>query len=166
MILVWSRKAIQRVRAHEGIVGRRKSQWTTDFSRNSGTYIVYKSHVTCSNSSFSLTTVTPTSHFFAFHWLYCLLPIGYLPKPGSVVRSGSDHHVEKLSSDHGVEKLKLDHEIYWALGCCLHRMITKDFSELCLSPRVEEPKSEINKRVPYPWYGYPKYKVQIYIHRT
>ena len=27
------------VRAHEGAVGRRKSQWTTDFSRNSGTYI-------------------------------------------------------------------------------------------------------------------------------
>ena len=25
----------------------------------------------------------PTSHFFAF-WLCCLLPIGYLPKPGSV----------------------------------------------------------------------------------
>ena len=36
------------------------------------------------NSSFSLTMVTPTSHFFAFHWLCCLLPIGYLPKPGSV----------------------------------------------------------------------------------
>ena len=60
------------------------SQWTTDLSRNSGTYIVYNSHVTCSNYSFSLTMVTPTSHFFAFHWLYCLLPIGYLPKPGSV----------------------------------------------------------------------------------
>ena len=38
----------------------------------------------CSNSSFSLTMVTPTSHFFAFHWLCCLFPIGYLPKPGSV----------------------------------------------------------------------------------
>ena len=24
-------------------------------------------------------------------------------------------------------------------------MITKDFSELCLSPRIEEPKSEVNK---------------------
>ena len=46
--------------------------------------IVYNSHVTCSNSSFSLTMVTPTSHFFAFHWLCCLFPIGYLPKPGSV----------------------------------------------------------------------------------
>ena len=54
------------------------------FSRNSGTYIVYNSHVTCSNSSFSLTMVMPTSHFFAFHWLCCLLPIGYLPKPRSV----------------------------------------------------------------------------------
>ena len=28
--------------------------------------------------------VTPTSHFFAFHWLCCLLPIGYWPKPDSV----------------------------------------------------------------------------------
>ena len=62
-------KQSQRVRAHEGVVRRRKSQWTTDFSRNSGTYIVYNSHVTCSNSFFSLTMVTPTSHFFAFHWL-------------------------------------------------------------------------------------------------
>ena len=67
-----------------GAVGRQKSQWTTDFSRNSGTYIVYNSHVTWSNSSFSWTIVTPTSQFFAFHWLCCLLPIGYLPKPGSV----------------------------------------------------------------------------------
>ena len=65
------------------------SQWTTDFCLNSGTYIVYNSHVTCSNSSFSLTMVTPTSHFLAFHWLCCLLPIGYLPKPGSV---GICHH--------------------------------------------------------------------------
>ena len=84
MILVWSRKQSQRVRAHGGAVGRRTSQWTTDFSRNSGTYIVYNSHVTCSNSSFSLTMVMPTSQFFTFHWLCCLLPIGYLPKPGSV----------------------------------------------------------------------------------
>ena len=75
---------MQRVCTYEGVVGRQKSQWTTDFSRNSGTYIIYNSHVTCSNSSFSLTMVTPTSHFFAFHWLCCLLPIGYLPKPGSV----------------------------------------------------------------------------------
>ena len=75
MILVWSRKQSQRVRAHRGAVGRRTSQWTTDFSRNSGTYIVYNSHVTCSNSSFLLTMVTPTSHFFAFHWLCCLFPI-------------------------------------------------------------------------------------------
>ena len=55
-------KQSQIVRAHEGIVGRRKSQWKTDFSRNSGTYIVYNSHVTGSSSSFSLTMVTPTSH--------------------------------------------------------------------------------------------------------
>ena len=77
-------KSNRRVRAHGGAVGRQKSQWTTDFSRNSGTYIVYNSHMTCSNSSFSLTMVTPTSHFFALHWLCCLLPICYLPKPGSV----------------------------------------------------------------------------------
>ena len=75
MILVWSRKAIA-----ESSFGRWKRQWTTDFSWNSGTYIVYNSH----NSSFSLTMVTPTSHFFAFHWLCCLLPINYLPKPGSL----------------------------------------------------------------------------------
>ena len=76
-------------------VGRRKSQWTTDFSQNSGTYIVHKSHVTCSNSSFSLTMVMPTSPFFAFHWLCCLLPIGYLPKPGSVgVRICHSHRIQ------------------------------------------------------------------------
>ena len=82
--LCGAEKQSQKVRAHGGAVGRRKSQWTTDFSRNSETYIVYNSHVTCSNSSFSLTMVTPTSHFFAFHWLCCLLPFGYLPKPVSV----------------------------------------------------------------------------------
>ena len=82
----------KRVHTHEGVVGRRKSQWTTDFSRNSGTYKVYNSHVTCNNSSFSLTMVTPTSHFFAFHWLCCLLPIGYLPKPGSVGVRICHHH--------------------------------------------------------------------------
>ena len=38
-------------------------------SQNSGTYIVYNSHVTYSNSSFSLVMVTPKSHFFVFHWL-------------------------------------------------------------------------------------------------
>ena len=81
---VEQKKQSQRVPAHEGVVGRRKSQWTTDFSRNSGTYIVYNSHVTCSNSSFLLTMVTPTPHFFVFHWLCCLLSIGYLPNPGSV----------------------------------------------------------------------------------
>ena len=82
--LCGAEKQSLRVRAHEGAVGRRKSLWTSYFSRNSGTYIVYNSHVTCSNSSFSLIMVTPTSHFFAFHWLCCLLPIGYLPTPGSV----------------------------------------------------------------------------------
>ena len=79
--LCGAEKQSQSVRAHGGAVGRRKSPWTTDFSRNSGTYIAYNSHVTCSNSSFSLSMVMLTSHFFAFHWLWCLLPIGYLPKP-------------------------------------------------------------------------------------
>ena len=90
--LCGTEKHSQRVRTHEGVVGRRKSQWTTDFSRNSRTYIVYNSHVTCSNSSFSLTMVTPTSQFFAFHWLCCLLPIGYLPKPGSMGVRICHHH--------------------------------------------------------------------------
>ena len=90
--LCGAEKQSQRVRAHEGVIGRRKSQWTTDFSRNSGTYIVYNSHVTCSNSSFSLTMVTLTSHLIAFHWLCCLLPIGYLPKPGSVDVHICQHH--------------------------------------------------------------------------
>ena len=88
-------KQSQRVRAHEGVVGRLKSQWTTDFSRNSGTYIVYNSHVICSNSSFPLTMVTHTFHSFALHWLCCLLPIGYLPKPGSVdVRIYHYHRIQ------------------------------------------------------------------------
>ena len=90
--LCGAEKQSHRVCAHEGVVGRSKSQWTTDFSRNSGTYIVYNSHKTCSNSSFSLTMVTPTSHFFAFHWLCCPLPIGYLPKPSSVGVRICHHH--------------------------------------------------------------------------
>ncbi len=93
--LCGAEKQSQGVRAHGGAVGRRESLWTTDFSRNSGTYIVYNSHVTGSNSSFSLTMVMPTSHFFAFHWLCCLLPIGYLPKPGSVgVRICHNHRIQ------------------------------------------------------------------------
>ena len=94
--LCGAEKQSQRVRAHGGAVGRRTSQWTIDFSRNSGTYIVYNSHVTCSNSSFSLTMVMPTSHFFAFHWLCYLIPIGYLPKPGSVgVRICHYHRIQR-----------------------------------------------------------------------
>ena len=39
--------------------------------------------------------VTPKSHFFAFYWLCCLLPIGYLPKPGSVgVRICHYHRIQ------------------------------------------------------------------------
>ena len=90
--LCGAEKQSQRVRTHEGAVRRWKSQWTIDFSRNLGTYIVYNSYVTCSNSSFSLTMVTPTSHFFAFHWLCCLLPIGYLHKPGSVGKRICHYH--------------------------------------------------------------------------
>ena len=85
-------KQSQSVRAHEGVVGSRKSQRTPGFTWNSGTCIVYNSHVTCSKSSFSLTMVTPTSHFLAFHWLCCLLPIGYLPKPVSVGVGICHHH--------------------------------------------------------------------------
>ena len=97
MILVWSRKAIaEGSHTHKGVVGRRNSQWTTDFSRNSGTYIVFNSHVTCSNSSLSLTMFTP--HFFVFHWLCYLLPIGYLRKPGSVgVRICHYHRIQPRS---------------------------------------------------------------------
>ena len=81
----------QRVRTQEGVVGSQKSQWTTDFSQNSGTY---NFHVTCSNSYFSLVMVMLTSHFFVFHWLQfmsmcCLFPIGYLPKPTYGVFPGS-----------------------------------------------------------------------------
>ena len=91
-------KQSQRVRVHKGAVRRRKSQWTTDFSRNSGTYIVYNSLVTSSISSFWLTMVTPTSHVFAFHWLCCLLPIGYLPTPGFVgVRIYHSHRIQPHS---------------------------------------------------------------------
>ena len=93
--LCGAEKESQRVHAHEGVVGRWKSQWATGFSRNLGAYIVYNSHVTSSNSSFSLTMVTPMFHFFAFHSLCCLLLIGYLPKPGSVgVRICHYHQIQ------------------------------------------------------------------------
>ena len=79
----------------EELSGDRRDSEQVTFSRNSRTYIVYNSHVTCSNSSFLLTMVTPISHFFAFHWLCCLLPIGYLPKPGSVgVRICHYHRIQ------------------------------------------------------------------------
>ena len=96
MIIVWSRKAIA-----ESSRTWRSCRETDElvynwFCRNSGTYIVYNSHVTCSNSSFSLTMVMPTSHFFAFHWSCCLLPIGYLPNPGSVgVRIWHYHRIQR-----------------------------------------------------------------------
>ena len=62
MIPVWSRKQLQRVCAHGGATGRRASQWTTDFSRNSGTY---NSHVTCSNFLFFV------NHGYAHITLLC-----------------------------------------------------------------------------------------------
>ena len=82
MNLCGAEEQSQRVRTHEGVVPSRKSQWTTDFSHHSGTYIVYNSHVTCNNSSFSLVMVSPTSHSCVFYWLQftsicCLFPIGY-----------------------------------------------------------------------------------------
>ena len=75
--LCGAEKQSKRIREHGGAVGRRKSQWTTDFSRNSGTYIVYNSHVTCSNSSFSLPMAT--SHSFVTHATsLSLFSIGYV----------------------------------------------------------------------------------------
>ena len=85
-------KQSQRVRAHERVVGKRKSQWTTEFSQNSGTYIVYNSHVTCINSSFSLAMVRPTSRFFDFHWLCCFFPIGFLQPKLTSVSGRICHH--------------------------------------------------------------------------
>ena len=70
-------KQSQRVRAHEGVVGRRKSQWTIDSSQNSGTYIVYNSRMTCSNSFFFIgygyahvsLLCFPLVMLFVPHWL-------------------------------------------------------------------------------------------------
>ena len=82
----------------------------------------------------------PTMVLKSWVWPWCW-------KVGSdhgVEKLESDHGVEKLGltmvlkswvwpwcwkvgSDHGVEKLRTDHEICRAFGCCLHRMITKDF---------------------------------------
>ena len=78
--LCGAEKQSQKIRAY-GVVGRRKSQRTTDFSQKSGTYIVYDSHVTSSNSSFSFLMVTPTSHFFAFHWLCFCSSLATCPSP-------------------------------------------------------------------------------------
>ena len=66
MILVWSRRPIA-----ESLHTRRDSRESEEAAnnQNSGTYIVYNSHVTYCNSPFSLVMVTLTSHFFVFHWL-------------------------------------------------------------------------------------------------
>ena len=99
----------QRVCTHEGVTGSRKSQWTTDFNKNLGTYIDYNSHVTGSNSFFSLVMITPTSHFFVFHWLQftsmcCLFPIGYLPKVTYCVFPGSHFiHINSSFSNNSVQ---------------------------------------------------------------
>ena len=73
MILVWSRKAI----AGGSHTWRSCQEMEEPVNNNSGTYIVYNSHVTCSNSSFSLTMVTPHISLLCFplvmlsasHWL-------------------------------------------------------------------------------------------------
>ena len=70
-------KQSQRVRAYRGAVRRQKSQWTTDFSQNSGTYIVNNSHVTCSQflffinygSAHILLLCFPLVMLSASHWL-------------------------------------------------------------------------------------------------
>ena len=96
MILVWSRKQLQREFVHTvELSGDGWASQQPDFTWNSGTYIVYNSHVTWSSFSFLLTMVMPTSHFFVFHWLCCLLRIRYLPKPGSVgVRICHYHRIQ------------------------------------------------------------------------
>ena len=85
IILVWSRRVI--VESSHTRRGRRESEEPVNnwLYQNSGTCIVYNSHVTCSNPSFSLVMVTPTSHFFILHWLQftsmcSLFPIHYLLK--------------------------------------------------------------------------------------
>ena len=78
MILVWSRE-FTHMKELSGD-GRASEQLT--LADVLGTHIVYNFYVT----SFSLTMVTPTSHFFAFHWLCSSFPIGYLAKPASVAR--------------------------------------------------------------------------------
>ena len=97
-------KSNRREFAHmKGSLGIRREWWTTDFSQNLGTFIVYNSHMTCSNSSFSLVMVTSMSHFFVFHWLQftsmcCLFPIGYLPKPTSRGRHICHHSLSLITS--------------------------------------------------------------------
>ena len=50
---------------------------------------VSNSYVTYSNS---FVVNNGYTHIFAFHWLCCQLPIGYLPKPGSVGVRICHHH--------------------------------------------------------------------------
>ena len=90
MIFVWSRKAF--AESSRTRISCRETEEPVNNSLAEIRELVYNSHVTCNNSSFSLTMVTPTSHFFAFHWLCCLLPIGYSPKPGSVGVRICHHH--------------------------------------------------------------------------
>ena len=88
MILVWSREQPQWVRAHGGAVERRKSQWRTDFSLNSGTYIAYLQQF-----------LFFVNHGSAQISLLCfplvILSASYWPKPGSVgVRICHYHRIQ------------------------------------------------------------------------
>ena len=69
-------KQSQRVRAHGGALGRRKSQWTTDFSRNLGTYSLQLSRdlqqfLFFVNHGYAYITLLcfPLVMFSASHWL-------------------------------------------------------------------------------------------------
>ena len=62
---------------HEGVVGRRKSQWTTDFSQNSRIYIVYNSHVTGSNSSIGQHLYCPFPWLSRFKLRFDTTPCGH-----------------------------------------------------------------------------------------
>ena len=71
-------KSNNREFAHmKGLLGDGRASEQLTLAKIRETYIFYNTHMTCSNSSFLLSMVTPTSHFFAFHWSCCLFPIGY-----------------------------------------------------------------------------------------
>ena len=101
--LCGAEEQLQRVYTYEGVVGSQKSQLTTDFSQNLGTYIVYNPHMTSAIAFFSLVIITPMSHFFVFHLLQfmsmcCLFPISYLPKPTSMGGCICHHSPSSITS--------------------------------------------------------------------